>query len=47
MTNALPYVRLYGMPGDAEVIPGFSAPLNPEERAYLADMLAHETGAAL
>ena len=39
LTNALPWARIHGMPGETEVPPGMSVPLNDEERAYLMQML--------
>lgn len=38
----LPYARLHGMPGESEVLPGLSGPLNAEERAALQELLDEE-----
>ena len=42
LTVGLPYARIHGMPGESEVLPGLSGPLNPEERAYLQQLLDAE-----
>lgn len=42
LTVALPYARQYGMPGEQEIPPGLSAPLNAEERAFLQELLDEE-----
>ena len=39
LSYVLPHARLHGMPGESEVPPGLSGPLNPEERAALQALL--------
>ena len=39
LTNALPWIRIHGMPGPGVVPPGLAGPLNDEERQYLQQML--------
>jgi hypothetical protein len=42
LTNVLPHARLHGLPGEAEVPPGLSGPLNTEEREALRQLLLAE-----
>ena len=43
LTVALPYARsIGGMPGEVEILPGLSGPLNAEEREALRQLLAEE-----
>lgn len=42
LTTALPYARLHGMPGEAEIVPGLNEPLNAAERLRLQQILDAE-----